>query len=159
MKVLERAEDLAAKINGSYPLYELRGQRMDVSNNKFEVWQLPSAATPHLKAAKRIAGLHGRNLSLIEPHILRQLKPLGIDLTQLQGKVIKRFSLDEDAALRLSLIFRILAPMRNRDRMRECTVGIEAMGKEESAYWLGMSMHRKNPRRVLTALRYLLTER
>jgi hypothetical protein len=35
--------------------------------------------------------------------------------------------------------------------------GIEAMGKEEAAYWLGMAMHRKNPRRVLSALRILLT--
>ncbi len=36
--------------------------------------------------------------------------------------------------------------------------GIEAMGREEAAYWLGMAMHRKHPRRVLTALRTLLTE-
>jgi hypothetical protein len=48
--------------------------------------------------------------------------------------------------------------MRSRDRMRSVTEGIEAMGREEAAYWLGMAMHRKNPRRVLTALRYLLTD-
>ena len=35
--------------------------------------------------------------------------------------------------------------------------GIDNMGCEEAAYWLGMAMHRKNPRRVLTALRVLLT--
>ena len=34
----------------------------------------------------------------------------------------------------------------------------ELMGREEAAYWLGMAMHRKHPRRVLTALRFLLTE-
>ena len=50
-----------------------------------------------------------------------------------------------------------LAPMRNRDNMRLVADGIEAMGKEEAGYWLGMSVHRKNPRRVLTALRILLT--
>jgi len=32
------------------------------------------------------------------------------------------------------------------------------MHKEETAYWLGMAMHRKNPRRVLMSLRFLLTE-
>ena len=32
------------------------------------------------------------------------------------------------------------------------------MGREEAAYWLGMAMHRRRPRRVLTALRMLLTE-
>ena len=48
--------------------------------------------------------------------------------------------------------------MRNREHMRACAEGIEDMGREEAAYWLGMAMHRKNPRRVLTALRVLLTE-
>jgi hypothetical protein len=32
------------------------------------------------------------------------------------------------------------------------------MPKEEAAYWLGMAMHRKYPRRVLMALRFLLIE-
>ena len=50
-----------------------------------------------------------------------------------------------------------LAPMRSRDNLRNVVEGIEQMGKEEAAYWLGMSMHRKNPRRVLSALRILLT--
>ena len=32
------------------------------------------------------------------------------------------------------------------------------MPREEAAYWLGMSMHRKYPRRVLKALRCLLVD-
>lgn len=55
-------------------------------------------------------------------------------------------------------LFRTLAPMRNRDAMREVAEGIEAMGREEASYWLGMAMHRRHPRRVLTALRFLLTD-
>jgi hypothetical protein len=47
--------------------------------------------------------------------------------------------------------------MRSRDNLRNVIEGIEQMGKEEAAYWLGMAMHRKNPRRVLSALRILLT--
>ena len=58
----------------------------------------------------------------------------------------------------LGLLFRTLAPMRSRDNMRAVAEGIEVMGREEAAYWLGMAMHRKHPRRVLTALRCLLTE-
>jgi len=34
---------------------------------------------------------------------------------------------------------------------------IDAMAREEAAYWLGMAMHRKNPRRLLAALRLLLS--
>jgi hypothetical protein len=31
------------------------------------------------------------------------------------------------------------------------------MGREEASYWLGMALHRSHPRRVLAALRLLLT--
>ena len=48
--------------------------------------------------------------------------------------------------------------MRNRNNMYAVAEGIEAMQREEAAYWLGMAMHRKRPRRVLAALRMLLTE-
>jgi len=36
--------------------------------------------------------------------------------------------------------------------------GIDAMSREEAGYWLGMALHRRRPRRVLAALRMLLTE-
>jgi hypothetical protein len=48
--------------------------------------------------------------------------------------------------------------MRSRENIRAVADGVEAMGREEAAYWLGMAMHRRNPRRVLTALRFLLTD-
>jgi hypothetical protein len=48
--------------------------------------------------------------------------------------------------------------MRSRLRIDAVTRGIEAMGREEAAYWLGMALHRKNPRRVLRALRILAAE-
>ena len=41
---------------------------------------------------------------------------------------------------------------------RAAAEGIENMGREEAAYWLAMALHRRHPRRVLTALRSLLTE-
>ena len=41
--------------------------------------------------------------------------------------------------------------------MRTVIEGIEAMEREETAYWLGMAMHQPNARRVLTALRVVLT--
>ena len=54
--------------------------------------------------------------------------------------------------------FHTLAPIQSCDNMRAVAEGIEAMERGEAAYWLGMAMHRKHPRRVLTALRFLLTE-
>ena len=82
----------------------------------------------------------------------------GIKLGPSRRRERHGYALTEDLALTLGLLFRVLAPMRSRDNMRAVAEGIEAMGREEAAYWLGMAMHRKHPRRVLTALRCLLTE-
>jgi hypothetical protein len=153
-----QTDQLDTLLNSNQPHYQLKAVQLSSVERCLEIWQLPSSATPHLKQPKRIAGLKGRNLSLIEPRLIRQLKVLEIDLSGLKKGQNKAFDLDEGSALRMGLMFRVLAPMRNRDNMRLCAEGIEAMGKEEASYWLGMAMHRKNPRRVLMALRCLLTD-
>jgi len=128
-----------------------------------EVWQVPAPATPHLRSPLRIAGLRGRNLELVEHRVLRRLAEGGIRLGSRNGteldlaKPIGR-AISERLALTLGLLFRTLAPMRSRDRMLLVAQGIEAMGQEEAAYWLGMALHRANARRVLNALRVLLTD-
>ena len=138
--------------------YQLKVEKLPGSDLSLEIWQLPSPATPHLRTSKRVAGIKGRNFALIEYRLLRHLKQININLINLQQGTVKDFDLDEEQALKMGLMFRVLAPMRNRENMRCCAEGIEVMGKEEAAYWLGMAMHRKNPRRVLMALRCLLTD-
>lgn len=140
----------------SAPRYELRVLRHGPADTEYEIWQMPAPATPHLNAAARVAGLKGRNLQLVEHRVLKRLS--GVGVKPVPGSQPKRgYALSEDLALTLGLLFRILAPMRSRDNMRAVAEGIEAMGREEAAYWLGMAMHRRHPRRVLTALRVLLT--
>ncbi len=139
------------------PRYELRAVNHGPDDLDLEVLQLPSAGTPHIKGPVRIAGLRGRNLSLVEHRVLRRLAKAGIRVGGADGRVEKH-QLDEDLALNLGLLFRVLAPMRSRKNMSQVAQGIEAMGKEEAAYWLGMAMHRKYPRRVLMALRFLLID-
>ena len=102
------------------PHYEMRAKRHQGADMALEIWQLPAAATPHIKQPTYVAGLHDRNLSLVEHHLLRRLKALRINLHDLPA--------------------------------------IEAMTKKEAGYWLGMAMHRKYPRRVLMALRFLLID-
>ena len=148
----------APAANGATPRYELWVRAHQPDDLELEVWQVPAAATPHIKAPLRIAGLRGRNLALIEHRVLRRLAKARIHLSTPVGGPRQTFALDEDLALNLGLLFRILAPMRNREYMRACTEGIEEMGREEAAYWLGMAMHRKHPRRVLMALRFLLID-
>lgn len=144
-------------MSGTAPVYDLRTKR-EQDGLWLEIWQRPSPNSPQLKEPLYLAGLKGRNLSLIEHRVLRQLGKAGIDLGGLLPGERRAFPLSEDLALILGLMFRVLAPMRNRDNMRMVAEGIEAMGREEAAYWLGMAMHRKNPRRVLMALRFLLID-
>jgi len=141
----------------SAPQYEVRVRNHGLGDTEIEVWEMPSPASPNLTSAMRVAGLRGRNLELVEHRVLRRLNQAGMRLPR-SAERVRGYNITEELALRLGLLFRALAPMRSRDRMRSVTEGIEAMGREEAAYWLGMAMHRKNPRRVLTALRYLLTE-
>lgn len=142
----------------SGPEYQLRSLRHGPADHELEVWQLPSAATPNLPAARRVAGLRGRNLALVEHRVAKRLKQAGVASSALAVGESGRDRLNEDVALMLGLLFRTLAPMRDRDNMLACAAGIEVMAREEAAYWLGMAMHRRNPRRILTALRYLLTD-
>jgi hypothetical protein len=139
------------------PRYELRAHYFGPSDTEMAVWQLPSPATPGLKAPVRVAGLRGRNLDLVEHRVARRLKQASVPFEQPALRIPRAWSLPEEMALTLGLLFRALAPMRSRDNLRNVVEGIEQMGKEETAYWLGMAMHRKHPRRVLSALRILLT--
>ena len=140
------------------PRYELRVRQFGPADNEVEVWQLPAPAIPHIRSPVYIAGLRGRNRALIEHRLLRRLKPLGISLVGLSLGGVRRHKFDEASAVNIGLLFRALAPMRNREHMVAVAAGIEAMPKEEAAYWLGMAMHRKYPRRVLMALRFLLID-
>lgn len=135
------------------PVYELRAFRDPKGGMAWEVWQLPCAATPQLQKPLRIGGLAPRKAMLVEGLVLRKLKAAGISAAK-GGN----FALNEDVALILGLLFRCLAPMRDSLRMRQVAQGIEAMAQPEAAYWLGMAMYRKNPRRILSALRILLTD-
>lgn len=147
-----------AEPSGAVPVYAVRFARHKPGDNEIEVWQLPSAASPQITAPRRIAGLRGRNLALVEHRVLRRLARAGIKPADALPGLRKDQRIGEDLALHLGLLFRTLAPMRSRENIRAVADGIEAMGHEEAAYWLGMAMHRKNPRRVLTALRFLVTD-
>ena len=144
---------------GAAPRYELRVRRRGPADAEYEIWRVGAAAAARAEPALRVAGLRGRNLELVEHRVLQRLARSGVKPGRVGAPARARgYALDEDLALRLGLLFRALAPMRSRENMRAVAEGIEAMEREEAAYWLGMAMHRKRPRRVLTALRSLLTE-
>ena len=141
------------------PQYELRLAVRNSSEWQLEIWQLPSPATPRLRAPEQVATLKGTPLRMIETRVIKRLSRTKIKLGVMKPGKKKAWPLDEDLALTLGLLYRALAPMRNIDRIRQVADGIEEMSREEAGYWLGMAIHRKNPRRVLAALRMLLSTR
>ncbi len=148
----------AAELPGSAPRYEVHLRQQGAVEMGVEVWRVPSPVTPQLVTPVRLAGLRGRNLMLVEHRVLRRLAQAGMHMSGLDARRVQAFPIPEDLALYLGLLFRTLAPMRSAVRMRAVAEGIEQMGREEASYWLSMALHRENPRRVLTALRYLLTD-
>ena len=156
MPLIERLPGIETP--ASAPRYELRVCRQATVGTEYEIWQMPAPATPHVTSAVRVAGLSGRNLDLVEHRVLKLLAQSGVKLGRKRERKKRGYAIDEDAALSLGLLFRTLAPMRSRTKMRAVAEGIEAMRRQEAAYWLGMAMHRRHPRRVLTALRWLLTD-
>jgi hypothetical protein len=141
------------------PRFELRLKAHKGKGYELEVWQLPSPSTPRLKGPEYVASLKGSALRLIEHRLLRRLSRAHINLGSLNTDKTREWPIDEDVALNFGLLFRVLAPMRNLDRIRQVADGVDEMSREEAGYWLGMAMHRRHPRRVLAALRMLLTSR
>jgi hypothetical protein len=157
---VHRIDELAPR--SSQPRFEIRSRTYRAGDTEIEIFQMPAPATQYIRTPLRIAGLRGRNLELIEHRVLRRLAQEGIRFDSTRDTAAARRGsvrpVSEELAMTLGLVFRTLAPMRSRNRMREVVEGIETMQREEAAYWLGMAMHRKYPRRVLNALRILLTD-
>jgi hypothetical protein len=141
------------------PEYELRLRVQSSMNWSLAIYQLPSSATPRLKEPEHVGTLQGAALRLVEMRVLKRLLREKIQLGALKPGKARTWPLDEETALHLGLLFRVLAPMKNSARIREVADGVEEMGQDEASFWMSMALHRPSPRRVLAALRLLLTSR
>jgi len=157
MKTTSAKSPLTSQPDNGGPVYRLQAIGTGHGQLMLEIWQLPSPATPRLVTKEKTATLKGRALQIVETRVLRRLKAANIRVPTLNLNEAEEFPLDEETALNLAILFRTLAPMRSIERVRQVSEGIDQMSREEAGYWLGMAVHRKNPRRVLAALRMLLT--
>ena len=98
---------------------------------------MPSTATPELKEPRRVAGLSGHKLLIVEGSVLRKLKTEKVSLAKLKRVRAGGTLFLKILAMAMGLLFKLLAPMRNVSSMENCARGIDAMAREESAYWLG----------------------
>jgi hypothetical protein len=157
MSAIALRKESSLRLADSHPVYELRVTGTNGVEVEVSVWQLPSVSTPRLQQPERTASLAGRPWRMVESRVSKRLRQIGISISHVKKGQSIGFPIDEEIALNLSLLFRVLAPMRSIDRIRMVVDGIDKMSREEAGYWLGMAVHRIYPRRVLAALRVLLT--
>jgi hypothetical protein len=141
----------------SGPRYELRVSADREGAWTMGVWQMPCTATPGIEEPQAAGALGGEGLRFLETRLLRRLWRLRIQPGRIMPGETREWPLDEDSAVQMGLLFRAVGPMRNLDRIGQVADAIDRMSREEAGYWLGMSMYRERPRRVLAALRLLLT--
>lgn len=141
---------------GSVPHYKLRSAVMAPSAPSTELATgCGGDATDDLGLC--LAGLRSRNLELVEYRVLKRQLQTGIKPGRYwcrKTRLSARRGLGVDARVAVSCA----RPDAQPGHMRAVATGIEAMGHEEAACWLGVALHLKHPRRVLPALRFPLTE-
>src|SRR5579864_8151863 len=94
--------------------YEVRRHTIRGYDEAYEVYELPSKAAPYLREPRRLGGVAGANLALIEKGLLRRLRRIGARFENGRRDGLAHARVPEDEALRLALLFRAVAPMRSR---------------------------------------------
>ncbi len=139
------------------PAYEFRLALSLSGDYEYSIWRAASPSARGASVAEQIGTVRGETARNIENRVIRQLARARIRFGPVPLGEKRKWGIEEDRALTLGLLFRVLAPMRSVERIREIAERVEEMSREEAGYWLGMSIYRQNPRRVLAALRVLLT--
>lgn len=88
--------------SASVPRYELRMRTYARAGAEYPIWQLPAAASPHLRVPVRVAELRGRNLELIEHSVMRRVAGGGLRPWRAGGRRAAALPLGEDTALILA---------------------------------------------------------
>ena len=157
---------VAIEAHESAPEYELRMRTYGVGDDELEVWRLPAPATPHVAGRFAWPGCGDGISSSCVVAVSSGSRMLGCGLaSQTSRKELVRERAEartrstEHLALMLGLLLGTCTQLgAERGNMLRVAEGIEAIGQEEAAYWLGMAMHRTNPRRVLSALQMVLND-
>ena len=129
-----------ASVETPTPQSELRVRRDGPVDAEYEIWQMPAAATPHVTAPLRVAGLRDRNLHLVDHHVLKRLARAGIKLGSAAGRMRRGYALTEDLAWRMA----VGNPHLDDPLFSEATVLIDEVELHRHPSW---------QQRVLTDLR------
>jgi len=105
-----------------------------------------------------VATLRGTQLRASLQHVLDALRRCGHRPSDLGLRRTRPFSVREEDAVRLGLLFLAVRPLRRLDRMEAIGERLEEMADEEAYYWFAKVTDARGGRRAQRALRLLLAE-
>lgn len=137
--------------------FQLAVEPLPNASYALTVLQRPFPASQNGRALPSIkmGSIDGLALSSAWDIVLDVLRSNHYQPAALQQDKKKCLGLREESGVRLSLLFKTLAPLSNLDHIRALQQGIWAMSDEEAYYWFA-KCHGPNGRRGLRALRMLL---
>jgi len=109
--------------------------------------------------AERVVSIWGSPLAAAYPVIHELVRSQGYRPSDLRPGRRKPLKLDEDCAVRLGLLMKALKPLRKLTRIHAVIEGVEAMSREEAAYWFSKAINSRDNserRRAMKAMRILL---
>jgi len=97
----------------------------------------------------------GPPMESILDRILDTLKRNGARASDLRPSRKKPFRIDEEAGVRLGLLFLAIKPMRKLTRIEQLSNAVETMSTEETYYWFAKCCDHHRGRRAQKAFRTL----
>ena len=136
--------------------FQLAVEPLPNASYALTVLQRPFPASRNGRALPsiKVGSIDGLALSSAWDMVLDVLRSNNYQPAVLQYDKKKRFGLSEESGVRLSLLFKVIAPLSNLDHIRVLQQAIWAMSDEEAYYWFS-KCHGPNGRRGVHALRVL----
>ncbi|MCD6328570.1 hypothetical protein J7M28_13590 [bacterium] len=135
--------------------FELRVFPVNESEYGIELFQRQKEPDRKRKKLKRLVRVWGTPLSLTLEPLVSTLRDSGYKPSSLKRSRKTPFALDEEAGVRLGLLFLAVKPLRKTTRIEHISNAVRNMGVEEAYYWFSRCTADESKRRSQKALRIL----
>ena len=136
--------------------FQLRVNSADNNNFVLELYQCAykKAGEKKRPAAEKIGCLKGNTLNLVKQSIYQVLKTNNYDPQTLSSKRQSSYTLSEESGVQTAIMFQVLQPLSQPEKINKIATGISAMSNEEAHYWFAMIANGRRSN-ALKALRVL----
>ena len=107
---------------------------------------------------ERIVQVWGDPLRAVMDQVLGVIKRAGYRPSELSASRKAPFTLDEEDAVRIGLLFQAVKPLRRHSRIEAISEHVRGMEPEELYYWFSKTAARDSAARAQRALRILMAE-